>query len=119
MDLISNEGRLIVRLMSAATLRERVIANNIAQQSTPGFKRQVVVFEDLLQEELQRNPDAIDTLEPRIEVDLESPAGPDGNNVNLELEMTASSQNRLMYETYAALLEGRMELVRAAIEEGR
>lgn len=119
MDLIGNEGRLIVRLMSAATLRERVIANNIAQQSTPGYKRQVVVFEDLLQQELQHGRKALDSLEPRIEVDLDTPAGPDGNNVNLELEMSASSQNRLMYETYATLLEGRMELLRAAIQEGR
>ncbi len=119
MDLIGNEGRLLVRLMSAATLRERVIANNIAQQSTPGYKRQVVVFEDLLKEELRRGSADVEALEPRIETDLTSPAGPDGNNVNLELEMTANSQNRLMYEAYAALLEGQMELVRAAIEEGR
>jgi flagellar basal-body rod protein FlgB len=118
MDLQGTEGRLLLQLMSAATLRGRVISNNIAQANTPGFKRQVVRFEDLVARELQRTGRA-DGVTPTITTDLDTPARPDGNNVTLELEMNAGSENRLLYETYATILSGRMEMIRSAIMEDR
>lgn len=119
MDLHGAEGRLLLQLMSAATLRGRVISNNIAQANTPGFKRQVVRFEDQLARELERGSRALERIRPTITTDLDTPARPDGNNVTLELEMNAGSENRLLFETYATILSGRMELIRSAIMEDR
>jgi flagellar basal body rod protein FlgB len=109
------ENRLLVKLLSASALRARVIANNISNQNVPGFKRQLVRFEELA----GGRPADLVGMEPRIETDLVSPASPDGNNVSLEVENNAMRENRLMYELYASILQGRMELVRAAITEGR
>ena len=38
--------------MGAATLRQKVISNNIANVNTPNFKKSEVMFEDLLSQEL-------------------------------------------------------------------
>ena len=45
--ITSGDNGLLLRLMSAATLRARVLASNLANQNTPGFKRQEVRFEDV------------------------------------------------------------------------
>lgn len=111
--------QLLTRLMSAAELRARVISSNIANQSTPGYTRRVVPFEDELRQALERGPEALAALQPRVLVDEDTPARPDGNNVTLELEMNALRENRLLYETYAAMLQGRLQMMEAAIQEGR
>jgi flagellar basal-body rod protein FlgB len=51
--------------------------------------------------------------------DILTPKSADGNNVNMELEMTGLMQNRLQYELYSTILAGRMELMRSAIQGGR
>ena len=124
MDFGGNESRLLLELMSACNLRQRVLADNVANESTPGFKRRVVQFEALLGKALEsaidgRKPIDWSTIRPRVETDLTPPSGTDGNNVNLELENTALRENRLLYEAYAAILETRSNLIRASITEGR
>lgn len=120
MDVSGTDGRLLLNLMSASTRRAEVIANNIANQNTPGFKRSTVEFEDLLAAELQRfDGGDLTAIAPEERVDLLTPSRGDGNNVHMELEMNAMQQNRLMYETYSAILAGRMEMIRASIEESR
>jgi len=121
---------LLARLLSAASLRAEVIANNIANQNTPGFRRQTVRFEELLRGALAGPTSAageahasaarrLAALEPRIEEDRLTPPRADGNNVTLELEMNALRQNQLLYEAYAAVLATRFEVLRASVESGR
>lgn len=119
MDTIGNDGRLLLKLLSAANLRQRVIADNIANESTPGFKRHVVRFEELIANDLRNGRTPTVIPEPQVTLDTESPASPDGNNVNLELELSSMRENRLLYETYASILESRSTMLRASITEGR
>lgn len=124
MDFGGMEGRLLLKLMSVCNLRQRVIADNIANESTPGFRRRVVRFEELLGTQLDGASSArarmdLARIEPRIETDPTPPSGTDGNNVNLESETTAMRENRVMYETYASILETRSNMLRASITEGR
>ena len=44
MDGIGDRGDLLLRLMSASTLRARVLSDNIANQNVPGYKRRIVRF---------------------------------------------------------------------------
>ena len=113
------ENELLVKLMSASSKRAEVIANNIANQNTPGFKRSTLEFEELLTGAMRGDTRELLGIEPTITVDEASPGGADGNNVNLELEMNSLRQNRLLYETYAAILASRFEVLRASIENGR
>ena len=119
MDFGGVENGVLLKLLSASSLRARVIANNISNQNVPGFRRQVVRFEELLAPALAADRTAAASVEPRVETDVVTPASPDGNNVNMEVEMNAMRENRLMYELYATILQGRMDLVRTALGEGR
>lgn len=110
---------LLVRLMGAASERARVIASNVANESTPGYRRQVVRFEETLRDAIDSGERDLTRVSPSIETDMLTPAGADGNNVNLELELNASRQNRLLYDTYAAILQSHFELMQHSIESGR
>lgn len=118
MDAGLGQSDLLMRLLAASNERTKVLANNIANQDTPGFTRQVLRFEELLREALADGRDPA-LVEPELAPDTLTPGRPDGNNVNLELEMNGMRQNRLLYEAYAAILDTRFELLRAGIESGR
>jgi flagellar basal-body rod protein FlgB len=118
MESTPAQNDLLLRLLAAAELRARVVSGNLANIETPGYTRRDVRFEDLLRKALERGKGTAG-IEARVEPDRTAPARPDGNNVSLELELNALRENRLLYEAYAAILEGRMDLQRIAVTEGR
>lgn len=118
MDAGFGGNDLLLRLLAASNQRARVLANNVANQNTPGYSRQVLRFEDLLREAVQAGSDPRE-VRPSLTSDTLTPARADGNNVNIELEMNSMRQNRLLYEAYASILDTRFELLRASIEESR
>lgn len=112
------------RSLDAAALRQRVIAHNLANIDTPGFKRSVVRFEDALAEALlsSGNPDVradqVAGVVPRVER-VETSLRADGNNVDIDLEAAELAENSLYFEAVARLVSARARLLRAAITEGR
>ncbi len=119
MDSVGDSSGMLLRLMSASTLRAKVLSENIANQNVPGYKRQVVRFEDLLAEGIAHGSRSLDDVVPKIETDFATPASPDGNNVSLEVEANAMRENSLLYQTYAAILQSKHDMLRASIVEGR
>lgn len=119
MESVGDSSGLLLRLMSASSLRARVLSDNIANQNVPGYRRQIVRFEELLASQLQRGARTLDGIQPRVETDNLTPSSPDGNNVSLELENNQMRENWLLYQTYAAILQSKHEMVRASITEGR
>lgn len=119
MNSVGDSSEMLLRLMSASTLRARVLSENIANQNVPGYKRQVVRFEELLAERLKAGARSLDAVEPLIQTDTATPSSPDGNNVSLELESNSMRENSLLYQTYAAILQTKNEMLRASISEGR
>lgn len=118
MDAAFGKNDLLLRLMAASNERARLLANNVANQNTPGYTRQVLHFEELLRNALDsgENPNHV---QPRVGPDTLTPSKPDGNNVNIELEMNTMRENRLLYEAYASILSTRFEMLRASIDESR
>ena len=119
MDVSATDSKLLLKLLSATSLRAKVLANNVANQNVPGFKRQEVKFEELLAKEIDRGSQSFERLEPEVVTDLESKARADGNNVDMEAEMTALRENRLLYELYAGILSGQGRMMQAAIHGDR
>ncbi len=119
MNISSPKDQLLINLLSASSLRYRVLTGNLVNQNTPGYTRQTVDFEDLLAKELGEDDPELLAVQPEIVEDKLTPAGRDGNNVNMELELNGLLQNRMQYEMYSTILAGRMELIRAAIMEDR
>ncbi len=119
MNSVGDSSGMLLRLMSASALRAKVLSENIANQNVPGYKRQFVRFEDLLAEKLAHGARSLDGVVPKIETDFATPASPDGNNVSLEVEANAMRENSLLYQTYAAILQTKHEMMRSSIMEGR
>ena len=98
----------MIDLLSAgirgASVRQKVIAGNIANAQTPGFKRRVVEFEKALSKALDRG----DGLNRPVEAKVQTPAGgiadETGNNVDLEVEIGELVQNGANYKAYMRIL---------------
>lgn len=112
---------LLTRLMSATALRRDVLANNIASQNLPGYRRRDVRFEALLAEQLSKGarPEDLEELRPEVEVDFETPTRADGNNVSAEEEASLLRENRIRFELYAMLKKGRTSLITQALTASR
>lgn len=123
MEFSVSNSELLTKLLSASELRGKVISGNIANANTPGYKRKVVEFEDLLNSAIKSPAGAegssLESVRPFVREDRLTPARPDGNNVSLELEMNSMRENRLLYETYASILQGHFNLLDTAIRDGR
>jgi flagellar basal-body rod protein FlgB len=115
---VVDREQILVRLLSAAALRARVLSENVANQNVPGYRRRTVSFEDELRRSVASGR-GVEDVAPKIEVDATAPASPDGNNVSLELETNALRENWIAYEVYAAMLQSRNNLVQTAITESR
>lgn len=109
---------LLARALSAADLRHRVLANNVANVNTPGFKAARVEFESLLQEAMALG-DAPLAVAPVVVRDNTLSLRPDGNNVDIDVQMSAVAANQLWYGALARSLSDEIGRLRAAISEGR
>lgn len=125
---------LLEKSLGAASLRQRVMANNIANVNTPGFKKSDVVFEDALQQamaetsvvgQVRTHPDHLSKsksfgqIQPRIVVSDGTAIRNDGNNVDVEAEMAQVAQNNLYYNTLAQQLSAKLKDLKTAISGGR
>lgn len=119
MNIQGTNKNLLLDLMSAATLRARVLASNIANQNTPGYKRREVSFEDKLVAEMKRSNPRLDRIQAEVRIDTDAKSLSNGNSVSLEEENSAGRQNRLVFELYAAILAGQTRLINAAINMDR
>jgi flagellar basal-body rod protein FlgB len=126
LDGLFTDGTAVVlgKRLDAAGLRQRVIADNIANVETPGFTRSEVAFEDSLREAVRAGNDEslasrAESVEPEVRVDRSSPARPDGNNVSIDKEMADMTKNTLEYEAIVQLMTLRGSMLRSAITGGR
>lgn len=97
------------RAADAAWQRNEAISNNIANVDTPGYKRQDVAFESVLQKALGNNRyESMDEkvsninlsrLQGRAYVDYANYSYRlDGNNVDIENENVMLAENQLKYQ---------------------
>ena len=114
------------RALDAASLRHSVISNNLANASTPGFKRGEVQFESQLARALssRRDPCApasapLDALRPQVVTVNSTSSRADGNNVNLEAEGVSLAVNQLRYQFLAQSVAGQFSGLKNVINGGR
>jgi len=108
---------IIHRELDVSQMRRSVIANNIANADTPGFKRSTLNFESMLSyalstEKRPRFQTAITNVRhipfyrpmdyrevlPRRVLDFTTTAKNNGNNVDIEQESIDAMNNQLLYQ---------------------
>jgi flagellar basal-body rod protein FlgB len=129
---------LIHRAMDVSTLRRGVIADNIANSEVPHFKRSVVNFETELKRALEseRQRPAVEMartdprhisnvqvkdyreVEPRRVTDFLSISNNNGNNVDMEQELTGALENQLLYTLLAQAASFEFNQINTALRQG-
>jgi len=105
--------------LQATGLRQSVIANNIANMGTPGFRRHAVPFEEVFAQALAKGePVRMDGLLRNIHRPMTNPVNEHGNDVQLEAEVADLLRNGLLYKTYARLLGRRYQQMELAMVMG-
>ena len=107
-----NYVNVLKKAADASWKRNEVIANNIANVSTPGYKRKDIQFENYLRRELMKDYSTDDDLNRRVaNVDLdrlgirvytdqsELSYRLDGNNVDINTENANLAENQIRYYT--------------------
>jgi flagellar basal-body rod protein FlgB len=94
------------------SLRQRTIADNIANIETPRFLAGKVDFESSLREAAAAGRPVTDA--PSVARSLQ-PTREDGNNVNLDEETLASAETSLRYELTITALTNKFASMRTAI----
>lgn len=119
----SNSTKMIdimQRSMSASTMRAQVINNNIANATTPNYKRQDITFQAELEralnsEKMEETPFTMTNdnhipvyrsknyreVSPKKITEYNTYQNNDGNSVDIDKEMLESSKNTMYYNSLA------------------
>ncbi|WP_110933124.1 flagellar basal body rod protein FlgB [Paenibacillus bouchesdurhonensis] len=133
MQLLNGVGfNRLENAIQAASTRQQVIADNIANVDTPYFKRSNVSFETLLQNELNGGMPNLrgyrtdsrhfvigssgSVPEPKITVDDRTAMNNNLNNVDIDSEMSLLAENKLRYDSYIEQLNYQIKMKRVATE---
>ncbi len=102
--------------LDGLALRQRTIADNLANVDTPGFRASSIDFESALQSALTSGEDARAGLAGAAPAVLatDTPVGANGNNVDLRHETMAAMQSQFQYQLVARAVTDRFDLVRTA-----
>jgi flagellar basal-body rod protein FlgB len=111
-----NSGK---KLMDVAAMRHAAIASNIANVSTPGYKRVDVSqsFEDELRARIHAGDSArIAEAQPHTGIDSLTPSTrADGNNVQIDRELLALTTNTSNFDALVSFTSGSIKHIKMAI----
>jgi flagellar basal-body rod protein FlgB len=114
--------KILERMVQTADIRQKVIASNIANSDTPGFKAKDVKFNNLLGKEMKlsaTNPKHIGggkagEISSRTEVE-DNLSWEDRNNVELNVEVAKMTENALLHDTAVTILSSKIRMFKNAI----
>ena len=120
---IDKSATLLEKMLDVSSIKHKVIANNIANVNTPGYKKMEVSFANQLEKALNESSmNKFDTLQPKIVISKEDTSETvrnDGNNVDMDKEVSSLVKNTLTYSIYTQLLAKKYEGIKSAIEGSR
>ncbi|WP_245657082.1 FlgB family protein [Meinhardsimonia xiamenensis] len=131
-----HDGLEIFRLASGlarhAGARQAVVATNIANADTPGYRaRDLVPFSEVLAEQpphpwkatraghFAMDGERAEESAHLIRVDVASPAAPNGNSVSLDTEMMRSAEVRQQHDLALSVYRSALGVLRSALGRGR
>ncbi|MEM9317770.1 MAG: FlgB family protein [Pseudomonadota bacterium] len=100
------------RARHAAT-RQNVVAQNIANADTPGYRAQsIAAFDDIYR---RLGPDGLNSADFSRTFDAKTPLSPNGNSVSLELEMVASVDAQRAHSRALNVYQSALNILRTSI----
>lgn len=126
----------ITKGMDASALRQKVIANNIANVDTPHYKRVEVNFEDAFKQALGKAPRRLAgfrtdekhmpinamtdfrDVAPKMWRQNDSFSRTDDNDVDMDVEMAELAKNEIMMDSLVEVLNRKLKGLQAAMRKG-
>lgn len=125
---------LLAKALETSSKRHQVIANNIANVNTPGFKRQIVTFEEKMAKVFDGKVDIVGRrsddrhipigeisymeVNPVTITDRAHVMRNDKNNVDIDVEMSDLAKNTMTYQIHAARLSSMFQGLNDVITRG-
>ena len=100
-------SQVLASALDGVTVRQQVIADNIANVDTPGFRATSVDFETQLKAAINEGSFADGT-----------PVGVNGNNVDLRKETMAAVQSQFQYQILTRAVTERFNVIKTAVTGG-
>jgi flagellar basal-body rod protein FlgB len=98
--------------MNVVSLRQKLVASNIANADTPGYKTQDLDFQSSFMS-------ALDGGAPRPTEITSLPTRNDGNNVDLDREARLLAENAMRFSAASSLMRSQLNTVKEAIQGGK
>ncbi|MHA7581278.1 flagellar basal body rod protein FlgB [Paenibacillus vandeheii] len=118
--------------LDASNIRQRTIADNIANADTPYFKRSDVAFEEMLQEQMNGDTPVLkgkvtdsrhfvigpssSIPTPVVNMDQSTSMNNNQNNVDVDKEMSLLAENQLRYNAYIQQVNEQIKMMRVGVE---
>lgn len=112
-----NTIKTLENMLDVAAFRQKLLASNIANADTPGYKAKDISF----QKELRKAVEGAGSKERSYEIyePLTTMTNRDGNTVNLDIEMAKVAENTLTYNTAIQLMTMMKRMMKDVIKGGR
>ncbi len=127
--ILEKTVNLVKTALKIRSYKHTLLASNIANVDTPGYRRKDIPFEKVIKSYLSGEDIRLKTTDPRhfkgfgkrldefVKAYEEKTLGTP-NNVSLEEEMVELTENQILYEATLQSLSKELEMLREAITEG-
>ena len=109
--------RVLGLALDGVSLRQRTIADNIANVDTPGFRATSVDFESSLRQAVSDGA-VTDSSSGGVRAEAtptDTPVGANGNNVDLRKETLAAVQSQYQYQVLTRAVTDRFNILRDSL----
>jgi flagellar basal-body rod protein FlgB len=102
------------RYMDLLSARQKIVASNIANADTPGYRTRDIDFAAEFRSAVASSTPGLSVREvPGLKVKN------DGNNVSMDREARLLAENALRFSMASNLLRSEIRMMRSAIQEGK
>lgn len=130
MKLFGQTVHTLERALDYSGLRNETIANNIANVDTPNYKSKDVVFKNMLHDAMKSSLEAKRTHKKhlpftnhnapyQIVTNRNTAYSHNGNNVDVDKEMSNLAKNQIYYRSMVDRLNGKFNTLQTVVRGGR
>jgi flagellar basal-body rod protein FlgB len=107
---------LLEKALNIRSFYHKVLASNIANVETPGYKEKDIDFVSELKRSTNSSTSDIEVIEKASQNGVD---GIDGNSVNMEDQIVKLSENTMMFSACVQLINKKFSMMKYVINGGR
>lgn len=105
---------VLEKMIDISVFRQKLLASNIANADTPGYKAKDIAFQDELNKAVEGAKGSYKIYET-----YSSMPNRDGNSVNLDVEMSKMTENALIHSAATQILSTKIRMMKSVLTGGK